>query len=70
MSENGVLTGGAPQSKRGDKSMVLIVIIMAVVAVVGIVLAVAVRPVLPLISVIGLTSTTRGRRLPPPRAST
>ena len=68
MSENGVLTGGAPQSKRGGKSMVLI--IMAVVAVVGIVLAVAVRPVLPLISVIGLTSTTRGRRLPPPPAST
>ena len=68
MSENEMLTGGAPQSKRGGKSMVLI--IMAVVAVVGIVLAVAVRPVLPLISVIGLTSTTRGRRLPPPRAST
>ena len=37
MSENGVLTCGAPQSKRGGKSMVLILIIMAVVAVVGIV---------------------------------
>ena len=70
MSENEMLTGGAPQSKRGGKSTVLILIIMAVVAVVGIVLAVAVRPVLPLISVIGLTSTTRGRRLPPPPAST